>query len=141
MAHYKCLIINKNNVQASITKCYKGVKGLRNIQKQAISTYILFVYGKLHKTLVTTGRRVTQVLTCPPGIGSRLLVTRPRHARMTVLCRCRWISASNWFHSLSCSIPFISRPNNWICWILHTENTQVSTAKEFFKGQRASGHC
>ena len=35
--------------------------------------------------------------------------------RMTVLCRWRWISASNWFQSRSCSEPRMSRPSSWIC--------------------------
>lgn len=43
---------------------------------------------------------------------------RPRHARMTVLWRWRWISDSIWLHSMLCSSPFKLRPSNWICWIL-----------------------
>ncbi len=64
-------------------------------------------------------------LTWPGGMVWRFfLLVLPLQARITVLCRCKWISASSWFHSLSCSAPFMSRPSSWICWILqHTEKT------------------
>lgn len=62
------------------------------------------------------------LLTCPSGRGSFFLrLFRPLQARITVLWRWRWISASNWFHSLSCSAPRMSRPRSWICWILQTK--------------------
>lgn len=44
---------------------------------------------------------------------------RPLQALMTVLWRCKCISASNWFQSLSWAGPFISRPSNCICWTLY----------------------
>lgn len=53
------------------------------------------------------------------GAGVLLLGSfRPLHALITVLCLCKCISASIWFHSWSCSLPLISRPRSWICWIL-----------------------
>ena len=70
--------------------------------------------------LLRRGQFYIRVLTCPGGRGCRLrLVVRPLQARITVLWRCRWISASSWFHNLSCSTPFMSRPRSWICWILN----------------------
>jgi len=70
-------------------------------------------------------------LTCAWGAGSwQWWLTRPRHALTTVLCRCRWISASSWFHSFSCSGPFIPRPSSWICWILHTNTTNNRHLKQ-----------
>lgn len=65
---------------------------------------------------------INTLLTCPSGRGSFFLrLFRPLHARITVLWRWRWISASNWFQSLSCSAPRMSRPRSWICWILQTK--------------------
>ncbi len=60
-------------------------------------------------------------LTCPGGNGWRFffVFVLPRHALITVLCLWRWISASSWFHNLSCSAPFMSLPNSWICCILN----------------------
>ena len=61
-----------------------------------------------------------QLLTWPGGKCGYCLLEPllPRHALITVLCRWRWISASSWFHSLSCSGPRKSLPSNWICCIL-----------------------
>ena len=65
------------------------------------------------------------------GAGGLLLGSlRPRQALMTVLCRWRWISASIWFQSWSCWLPLISRPSNWICWILKTSKWLVNDTLE-----------
>lgn len=50
---------------------------------------------------------------------------------MTVLWRWRWISASSWFHSLSCAGPFISRPNNWICCTLEEKSKDYAVNSNF----------
>lgn len=60
-----------------------------------------------------------------PGGPGRPVADRPLHARITALCRCRWISDSSWFHSRSCSVGFRSRPSSWICWILQEEEGGV----------------
>ena len=54
-----------------------------------------------------------------------LRLALPLHARMTVLWRWRWISASSWFQSLSCSAPLMSRPSSWICCILERHKQRV----------------
>lgn len=65
------------------------------------------------------------ILTWSAGEGRGFLASlRPLHARITVLWRWRWISASSWFQSLSCAGPFMSRPSNWICCTL--EDKRVS---------------
>lgn len=65
-------------------------------------------------------------LTCPGGVGNFFLrLALPLHARMTVLWRWRWISASSWFQSLSCSAPLMSRPSSWICCILERHRQRV----------------
>lgn len=67
-----------------------------------------------------------RLLTCPAGDGRGFFGSlRPLQARMTVLWRWRWISASSWFHSLSWAGPFMSRPNSWICWTL--QNTVATS--------------
>lgn len=66
-------------------------------------------------------------LTCPTGDGKGFLGSlRPLQARITVLWRCRWISASSWFHSLSWAGPFMSRPSNWICCTLNKKSIPVT---------------
>lgn len=50
---------------------------------------------------------------------------------MTVLWRWRWISASSWFHSLSCAGPFMSRPSNWICCTLGEKSKRVCCQFKF----------
>ena len=63
-------------------------------------------------------------LTCPTGDASVFLGSlRPLQALMTVLWRCRWISASSWFHSLSWAGPFMSLPRSWICCTLMDQIT------------------
>lgn len=79
--------------------------------------------GSLHKQFEANVhcpfKNISSILTWPGGWGTLcLLVLLPRHALITVLCRWRWISASNWFQSLSCSGPRRSLPNSCICCIL-----------------------
>ena len=57
---------------------------------------------------------------------------RPRHALITVLCLCRCISASIWFHRTSCSCLFKSRPSNCICWILINRNNFLLNIMEHY---------
>ncbi len=68
------------------------------------------------------------------------LLVLPRQARITVLCRCRWISASSWFHSLSCSAPFMSRPSNWICWILQSHERMPFRLHSDARRELENGH-
>ena len=55
-------------------------------------------------------------------------------ARITVLCRCKWISASSWFQTCSYSSPRMSRPKN-ILRQVHFGSNRLSHAMSSLSGR------